>query len=357
MVGKERDFQPAGLFLRQRTPPSWFREKGNVGLNKGRRREFAGKPKGMNKQTRKTKLLEDGLITAPGQSMHHNQILDVLRQHGFAEGRLIAFSKSGYRKYYRSHFVVFNAQIFSRRSRVLKTADLDLTLDAEKLTQAARATGENFFVLEENSPNPFWQPGSTPMDRVLRDAVWWTRIRREDEDLFLPLDAGPLRRKRVRLNCSMGRWQNQPAYSVDLWNNPEWESGRNLSGAVVQVLGRPPKGLRPKVKNEVFTAEISKTRGRPVRPVFYHRTGLLEYVWFSHRAAVPAILYDQTVRLLDSVSFTSHRDNLAIHLRQAGEVVGLFWPCDISAPEVLANARWQLNRRFGENTATGGNRR
>ncbi len=121
---------------------------------------------------------------------------------------------------------------------------------------------------------------------------WWTRIRREDEDLFLPLDAGPLRRKRVRLNCSIGRWQNQPAYSVDLWDNPEWESGRNLSGAVVQVLGRPPKGLRPTVKNEVFTAEISKTRGRHVRPVFYHRAGLPEYVWFSHRAAVPAILYD-----------------------------------------------------------------
>ncbi len=270
---------------------------------------------------------------------------------------MIAFSKSGYRKYYRGHFVVFNAQIFSRRGRVLKTADLDLTFDAEKLTRAARAAGENFFVLEENSPNPSWQPGSTPMARVLRDAVWWTRIHREDEDLFLPLDVGPLRRKRVRLNCSTGRWQNQPAYSVDLWDNPEWESGRNLSGAVVQVLGRPPKGLRPTEKDEIFTAEISKTRGRPVRPVFYHHAGLLEYVWFSHRAAVPAILYDHTVRLLDSVSFTWHRDSSAIHLRQAGEVVGLCWPCDISAPEVLANARGQLSRRFGENTATGENRR
>ena len=34
--------------------------------NKGRRREFADKPKGMNKQTRKTKHIEDGFITAPG---------------------------------------------------------------------------------------------------------------------------------------------------------------------------------------------------------------------------------------------------------------------------------------------------
>jgi len=62
-------------------------------------------------------------------------------------------------------------------------------------------------------------------------------------------------------------------------------------------------------------------------------TTTLDYwsMWFSHRAAVPAILYDHTVRLLDSVSFTWHRDSSAIHLRQSGDVVGLFWPCDISA--------------------------
>ena len=152
--------------------------------------------------------------------MHHNQIIAVLREHGFAEGRLIANSKSGYYKRHRSHFVVFNAQVCNLRGRLLKQADLDLTLDGEKLTQAARAAGENFYVLYENDPSPFWKPGSIPMSRVLRDAVWWTRIHREDEDLFLPMNSGPLKRKRVRLRCSLGRWQNRPAYSVDLWDKP-----------------------------------------------------------------------------------------------------------------------------------------
>ena len=142
-----------------------------------------------------------------------------------------------------------------------------------------------------------------------------------------------------------------------LWDNPEWRAVATCQEQSFRSWAVRPRVFRPTMKNEVFTAEISKTRGRPVRPAFYHHAGLLEYVWFSHRAAVPAILYDQTVRLLDSVSFTWHRDSSAIHLRQAGEVVGLFWPCDISAPEVLANARRQLNRRFGENTATGENRR
>ena len=68
--------------------------------------------------------------------MHHNQIITVLREHGFAEGRLIANSKSGYCKRHRSHFVVFNAQVCNIRGRLLKQADMDLTLDREKLTQA-----------------------------------------------------------------------------------------------------------------------------------------------------------------------------------------------------------------------------
>jgi hypothetical protein len=90
--------------------------------------------------------------------MHHNQVIAVLREHGFAEGRLIANSKSGYYKRHRSHFVVFNAQVCSLGGRLLKQADLDLTLDGEKLTAAARAAGENFYVLYENDPSPFWKP-------------------------------------------------------------------------------------------------------------------------------------------------------------------------------------------------------
>jgi hypothetical protein len=294
--------------------------------------------------------MQDALKQQNKRERPNPEILAVLQQHGFAEGRMIAMSKSRYCKWHRSHFVVFNAQVCSLGGRVLKQVDLDLDLDAEKLTAAARAVGENLFVLFESDPSPFWESGSIPMSQILRDAVWWTRIHREDEDLFLPMNSGPLKRKRVRLRCSLGRWQDRPAYSVDLWDNPDWESRCNMSGAVVQMLGNPPRGLRPTEKDEVFTAETSQGRGRPVRPVFYHRVGLLDYVWFSHGAAVPAILYDHTVRLLDSVRFTRHRDSSAIHLRQAGEVVGLFWPCGISAPEVLAHARRRLFRRFEKST-------
>ena len=115
-----------------------------------------------------------------------------------------------------------------------------------------------------------------------------------------------------------------------------------MSGAVIQLHGFPHQGLRQTKGEDEFTSEISSTRGRPVHPVCFHRSGLLEYVWYSHGVAVPAILYDQSIRYLDSVRFTIHRDMSAIQVRQNGEAIGLVWGCIISAPEVIASARERL---------------
>jgi hypothetical protein len=236
---------------------------------------------------------------------------------------------------------VFNAQIFTSDARILKQVDLDLTLNAGALNSAARVAGENFFVLHENDPTPFWKPGSIPISQVLRSAVWWTRIGVADQDQFFPVDSGHPRRSHIRLNCTTGSWNGQKSYSVDCWTNPAWGSS-NMTGAVVELCGLPPKHLRPIEKGEVFTAKPSLTKGRPVRPLFYHRAGILEYVWFTHGAAIPAVYYDLSVGLLNNVRFTSHRDTEAIHVRQAGRLVGLIWPCTISAPEVIASAQRQL---------------
>jgi hypothetical protein len=279
--------------------------------------------------------------------MHRNQIITVLLEHGFDDGRLIAHSKTGYRKRYPQHFVVFNAQTFTRRGRILKQVDLDLTQDAEKLTSAARAAGENFYVLYENRPHLGWQPNSGPMIPVLRDAVWWTRIGSRDHDVFLPLDSVQRGPKRVRLNCSTGWWQGQHAYAVDVWLNPEWHN-QNMSGAVIELWGRPPRHLRVVKRakgTEEFTKEPCLTRGRAVRPIFHQKSGLLEYVWFSDGVAVPTVLFDNSVGRLVDLTFTIHAGCEAIHVRRHGKVIGLIWPCSIYAPEVVRSARARLKAR------------
>lgn len=258
---------------------------------------------------------------------------------------MISHSKTGCCRRNRDHFVVFNAQIFSNRGCVLRHVDLDLTLDAAKLTEAARISHQNLFVLYDDV-----RSGDKPMSAVLREAVWWTQLRSSDQDRFFPLSAGRIWMRQGQWRCDTGLWQDQPAYSVDLWTNQEWESLRNYSGAVVQLMGCPPRGFQPAETEKVLDTKVSNARGRSVRPVFYQRTGRLAYVWFSHAAAMPAMLYDLTVRDMGDVSFTVHRENSAIHVRREGSVIGLLWPCGISAPDVTRSALAHLRhiRKEGE---------
>jgi hypothetical protein len=260
-------------------------------------------------------------------------------------------SESRYRKLNPQHFVVFNAQIVSRGGRVLGQVDLDLTKDAATLTEVARQAGEDLFVLYESHAFPAWKPLPSSLARPLRNAIWWTQAERRDEDLFLPVDSPLRQQKRVALNCRTGRWRGNAAYSLDLWGNPDWECC-NYSGAVVELACIPPKHLcrtEDSTPSEEFMVAPSTTRGRSVRPVFFHRTGLLEYVWFSHGAALPAILYDNSVALLGPLRFKRHRDAGAIHIHRSGKFLGYIWPCDISAPEAVAKAQAKLRKLAGRN--------
>jgi hypothetical protein len=278
--------------------------------------------------------------------MTPKQIIELLRQHGFQTGRMITNSKTGCCKRHPKHRAIFNAQIFIRRERLLDHVDLDLSLDAERLTAAARAIKENLFVLEEMEPHPHHEPGELPIAQVLRHAIWWTRTRPEDEDVFTPVDSKLWKPARRRLTCATWTWQGRPAYAINVWNNPEWHNS-NMVGAAVELWGLPPKWLRPEVEQqeeEHFMVKIAVGRGCPVRPVFYQRSGPLEYVWFSHGVAFPAVFFDQTVRRLVGVTYTHHRGYKAIHVRQNEELIGLIWPCGIWASEAVRNARLELRR-------------
>jgi hypothetical protein len=287
------------------------------------------------------------------QGMKKQQIVVALSDNGIWEGRCMAWSKTGYCKSHPKNLIVFNAQIFSRRGRILREVDLDLTLDSERLTAAARAVGENFYVLYENRPRHDWKPNSGPIIPLLRNAVWWTRIRSENQDVFRLIETTPGRPTRARLNCITGRWQGQPGYSLDVWLNPEWQN-LHTTGAVIVLCGHPPRHLRVEERVErinTFTTEPSGTRGRYVRPVFHQRSGLLDFIWFNSGAAVPAVLYHNSVGLLTDVTFTCHAGCAAIHVHRNDQVIGLIWPSSIYAPEVVESARAQLKLVFWKHRA------
>ena len=280
--------------------------------------------------------------------MTKKQTMEVLRRHGFWSGRMISVSKSGYRRQFRDHFVIFNAKILTRRDLVASGADLDLTLDTEKLTAAALEAGEDFFVLQECDPSPFWEPSGESIQQVIGNAVWWTRTQPENGDHFLPVPSAR-RRRSIRLHCRIGTLLGQPAYSVSCWDN-DLVYNQNLTGSAVELMGIPPKGFITikEAGEEKFSAAPSQSRGRIVRPVFYQRSGPLEYVWFSHGVSVSAVLYEQTVAPMRVNKFTAHSDAEAIHVHQAGKIVGLIWPNSYTPPHVAESARIQLRRYASE---------
>ena len=75
--------------------------------------------------------------------------LTVLEKHGFRNGRLIGWSKSGYRRTFPNHNVVFNANIFTQ-SGIEFHGDLDITIDCLPLQRACNELGEEMIVLYES---------------------------------------------------------------------------------------------------------------------------------------------------------------------------------------------------------------
>lgn len=73
----------------------------------------------------------------------------LLNEHKFEISRMIAYSKSTYRKKYPKNKIIFNANIISEREGKVWWGDLDLTLDQEKLQKVADAYNEPFYVLRE----------------------------------------------------------------------------------------------------------------------------------------------------------------------------------------------------------------
>jgi len=267
--------------------------------------------------------------------MTTKHIVDVLREQGIFSGRSLDPGGPVYANLTET-VVVPNAYIVTTRSVILKRASVHPGLDAEKLTTAARAAGENLYVLPPDSKCSD-KKSPRQIDHLLLDAIWWTRINAEDQDVFTSMDCGSTRQlKRARLTCLTGHWQKQPAYLLDC--NRKWR-GLNMGTAAVLLNEKPPRHLRAIETDVTFGGETRVLPARPVRPIFYQKSGPLEYIWFNHRAAVPAVLYDNTVALLKEVTFTWHgHERGAIHVHKLGRQIGLIWPASIFAPDVVSGA-------------------
>jgi hypothetical protein len=99
-----------------------------------------------SQKERAARSMESGLRRA---EMSLKRVVTALRQHGLYESRAIPLSKADYGKERSDHFCAHNAQVFWCHGRILRSINLDLTEDAEKLTAVARAARD---LVDFNSP-------------------------------------------------------------------------------------------------------------------------------------------------------------------------------------------------------------
>jgi hypothetical protein len=178
------------------------------------------------------------------------------------------------------------------------------------------------------------------LNKVIGEAVWWTQTQPENQNLFLSVDVFLKQRWSNRLRYATGTWQGQSAYAVSSWGNDAIDN-QSLAGSAIELCGFPPNHfvVKDREMDEKYSITPSPRRGRPVRPVFYHRSGPVEYIWFNHGISVSAVLFANTLGKMAGLNFRIHAGTEAIHIRRAGKVIGMLWPNSYTPRHLTESAR------------------
>ncbi len=64
-------------------------------------------------------------------------------------GKMISFSKSGYRQHYPDNFVVFNSNICTREDGKVWYGDIDVTVSKQDLIEVAKTLNRDIYILYE----------------------------------------------------------------------------------------------------------------------------------------------------------------------------------------------------------------
>lgn len=85
----------------------------------------------------------------PSEFLSDGDMYKLFNNYGLIIGRMISGSKSGYRKMYPDHDIVFNANVIIKSRGKVWHGDLDLNFDREKLQNVANELLEPLYILYE----------------------------------------------------------------------------------------------------------------------------------------------------------------------------------------------------------------
>jgi hypothetical protein len=98
-----------------------------------------------------------------------DEYISLFNYHGLPLGRMLSYSKSGYRDAHPDNIVVFNANILSEKSGKIWYGDVDCTLDKNKLQEISDTLNENLYILYESDCR--FDSESKPIEELISKAV------------------------------------------------------------------------------------------------------------------------------------------------------------------------------------------
>lgn len=103
----------------------------------------------------------------------NQQITDKLKENGFHLARMVGGSKSRYMEANPDNFVIFNANIVSKRAgQKVWFGDLDLTKDFDQLKQISEELDDTFYFLREMDGR--FENEDINADQAIKVSAWST---------------------------------------------------------------------------------------------------------------------------------------------------------------------------------------
>lgn len=79
-----------------------------------------------------------------------NEYTDIFKQYKLPIGRIVGWSKSGYRNEHPDNTVIFNANIITEKSGKIWYGDIDVTVSFDNLKDIANELNEDLYILSEH---------------------------------------------------------------------------------------------------------------------------------------------------------------------------------------------------------------
>tara|TARA_Y100000310_G_scaffold246228_1_gene251417 strand:+ start:920 stop:1309 length:390 start_codon:yes stop_codon:yes gene_type:complete len=106
------------------------------------------------------------------QPESHEDVVKVFNAFGFYNGRMIAGSKSHYRKEHPDDMIVFNANIIMEGFGKVFFGDINITEDYKILKKIANALNTVLYILTESTAR--FDQENRPIKELIVDSIWNT---------------------------------------------------------------------------------------------------------------------------------------------------------------------------------------